>query len=316
MSRRILYILNPAAAAGAAGRRWECLRAALARQDLGGDAVTTRARGHAIDIAAAAAGRFDVLAAVGGDGLVGEIASGLIRAGGGSALAVIPLGTGNDVASQLGLATPETAVAALDRGVPRPLDAVEVRYRDTPSRQEQIRHALVFASVGFAGELLQQTTPRIKRWFGPRLCYSVGFMRALFRYRAPQMRIRTDTAGFEGAFLHVCAGNAEWAGGGMMRISPGARWDDGELDFCVVSAMGRLATAWHFPKLVRGTFAGHPKVRYFRGQSLEIETSPPTDLQLDGERLGCTPATFRIRPAALRVLHPPRSGPESYSATN
>lgn len=305
MSRSILYILNPAAAAGAARPRWERLREALGRRHLHGQSVITRARGHAIDLAANAAAQFDVLAAVGGDGIVGEIASGLIRAGGRAALAIVPLGTGNDIATQAGITTPETAIAALHQGTAKPLDAIEVRYRGAHDDHDQIRHALVFASVGFAGELLRQTTPRIKRWFGPRLCYSVGFVRALFRYHAPHMRIRTDAAGFKGAFLHVGAGNAEWAGGGMMRLSPGARWDDGELDFCLISAMGRLETAWHFPKLLRGTFATHPKVRYFRGRSLEIETDTPMDLQLDGEHLGCTPATFQLRPAALRVLHPP-----------
>ncbi|HNQ90448.1 MAG TPA: diacylglycerol kinase family lipid kinase [Verrucomicrobiota bacterium] len=303
MSRSILYILNPAAAAGTAHDRWERWRAALSQRNLHGDVVATQTRGHAIDLAAAAANRFDILAAVGGDGLVGEIASGIIRARGRATLGILPLGTGNDVATQLGITTPETAFATLDRGAPKPLDAIEVRYRSTS--QDQVRHALVFASVGFAGELLRQTTPRVKRWFGPRLCYPIGFVRALFRYRAPPMRIRTETATFEGAFLHVGAGNAEWAGGGTMRISPGARWDDGELDFCLVSAMNRLETAWHFPKLVRGTFATHPKVRYFRGQWLQIETASPIDLQLDGERLGCTPAAFRLLPAALGVLRPP-----------
>jgi len=86
------------------------------------------------------------------------------------------------------------------------IDAIEVRYVERAG--PTLRHALSFAAVGFAGELLRQTTPRIKKWFGPRWCYSVGFLRALATYRSPQVRIQTDAAAFSGRWLHICAGNA------------------------------------------------------------------------------------------------------------
>jgi len=212
----------------------------------------------------------------------------------------VPLGTGNDAACQAGLCGLEQALAALHNGVQRAVDAVEVDY--VAAGQKTRHYALLFAAVGFAGQLIKMTTPWVKRWFGPRLCYSVGFVRALWRYHAPIMRVRADAREVCGPMFHVCAGNAEWGGGGMMRLSPNARWDDGELDLCLIEALGRFETLRYFPRLLRGTHVGHPKVRFFRGAVLSVDSEPPMELQLDGDLVGCTPATFRLRPNALRVL--------------
>jgi YegS/Rv2252/BmrU family lipid kinase len=240
--------------------------------------------------------------AVGGDGTVSEVASGLLEIPRATRLAILPLGTGNDIASQLGIRTVPQAITALEGNLSRRLDVIEVHQCEGGRRT--VRCALCFASVGFAGELLRQTTPAIKRWFGQRWCYSVGFLRALATYRPPLVRVQTDGGAFCGRWLHLCAGNLEWAGGGAMRLSPGARCDDGLFDICLIEAMSRLATASHFPKLIRGTFVGHPRVRYFRGTQLSLDTDHPLPLQLDGDLIGTTPARFVLRPACLPVLAP------------
>jgi diacylglycerol kinase (ATP) len=116
------------------------------------------------------------------------------------------------------------------------------------------------------------------------------------------MRVRADAQELRGRMFHVCAGNAERGGGGVMRLSPHARWDDGELDLCVIEALGRFETLRYFPLLLRGAHVGHPKVRFFRGAVLSVDSDPPMELQLDGDLVGSTPATFRLRPGALRVL--------------
>ena len=89
-----------------------------------------------------------------------------------------------------------------------------------------------------------------------------------------------------------------------MRLSPGARLDDGRLEFCLIEALGRIEALQCFPMLLRGTFPGHPKVRYFGGRELSVATDPAAPLALDGDVLGRTPATFRVLPGALRVLAP------------
>jgi YegS/Rv2252/BmrU family lipid kinase len=265
------------------------------------DHVFTERPRHAVELARQLSDRFDVIVAAGGDGTMNEVVTGALLAGGKPpTLGVVPMGTGNDVAGLVGITTLEDAVEALARGDARTMDAIEVQCTESG---RPLRHfALMHAAVGFASELVKQTTPAVKRLFGPSLCYSVGLLRALWRLRSPRMRVWADGQETHARLFHVCAGNSEWAGGGMMRLSPGAKIDDGQFDICLVEELGRLETLRHLPRLFKGTHVTHPKVRYFRGRTLRVEADPPSGLMLDGDLIGHTPATFEIRPAAIRIL--------------
>jgi diacylglycerol kinase (ATP) len=300
MKGRILLIANLSAAAGGAKRRWDKLLVELTSHGVQADHVITDGMGHALSLARDASRSYDVIAAVGGDGTVNEVASGILLAGEAkTALAVIPFGTGNDAAQLLGIRTLEDAVHALASGTTRTIDAIEVRCVD--AGKEVTRYALLYAAVGFAGELLKCTTPTVKRLFGPRYCYSVGFFRALLGFRSPTMRVRCDEREFNGRMLLVSAGNAEMVGAGTMRLSPGAKVDDGKLNVNVIEDLGRLETARWFPKVLEGIHTTHPKVRYFATSSVTVECEPLMEVQMDGELFGHTPARFRVIPGAIRV---------------
>jgi YegS/Rv2252/BmrU family lipid kinase len=304
MPHHVLLIVNPTAAAGRAGRQAAGLLACLNQRSLAADHVFTERPRHAVELARQAADRYDVIAAVGGDGTVNEVATGILLASGPRpALGVVPLGTGNDFAYQVGIRSVKHAIHALVDGKGRALDVIEVSCRegDRPLRHFAVNHV----AVGFASALVRYTTPAVKRVFGPRLCYTVGFLRAIGGFHSPFMRVSADGQSIEGSLFHVCAGNSEWSGGGMMRLSPGAKMDDGQLDICLIEALGRLETLRCFPRLLKGTHVTHPKVRYFRGRTLRVDSDPPADLQMDGDLIGRTPATFQIQPGAIRVLTPP-----------
>ena len=160
MNRRILLIANPAAAAGRASRLWNRLFVDLEARKLKADHVITEGPGHAISLAREASRNYDVIAAVGGDGTVNEVASGILLAGKTkTALAIIPFGTGNDAAHLLGIRSTEDAANALVSGTTRAMDAIEVRCHD--AGKEVTRYALLYAAVGFAGALLKRTTPTV-----------------------------------------------------------------------------------------------------------------------------------------------------------
>ena len=93
-------------------------------------------------------------------------------------------------------------------------------------------------------------------------------------------------------------------GGGIMRISPGARMDDGRLNLCLIRAKGWREILRNFPRLLRGTFPGRPGVTYTEGTTLEVLGNVPLPLQVDGSMLGVTPVRCQIRPGALRVAAP------------
>jgi YegS/Rv2252/BmrU family lipid kinase len=301
MNRRILLIANPGAAAGRTSARWEKLLDELQRRKLDFDhAITDRPR-QGVELAREASGKYDIIAAVGGDGTMNEVANGILLAGDtNTALAVIPFGTGNDLARMLRIRSVEDALDALAHGGPRSIDAIEIscKERGKPTKY----FALLYAAAGFAGEVGKRTTAAVKAVFGTRFCYSVGFFRALVTFESPTMRVRCGERVFEGRMFLVSAAKAEVIGGGAMRLSPGARIDDGTLTVNIVGNLGRLETLRCFPRLLRGTHITHPKVNCFAAPSLTVESEPAVELQLDGEMLGCTPATFEVRPQAIKIL--------------
>src|SRR2546430_1540913 len=127
LSRRVLLIANPAAAAGRMARCWERLLAELSSRRIKADRQVTVRPGHAVALAQAATRSYDVVVAVGGDGTVNEVASGILLAGETTAvLGVVPLGTGNDLAHLLGIRSMEDAINALVSGTGRAMDAIEV----------------------------------------------------------------------------------------------------------------------------------------------------------------------------------------------
>lgn len=306
MPRRVLIIANPAAAAGRATRTLQGLLGSAGARELDATVVTTLRPGHATPLAREAADsrQPDVIVAAGGDGTAREVADGILSSRNpDTPFGLLPLGTGNDFAYLAGVGSPERALAALKRGAVSPRDVVAVECRGDGA--PRMTHALSFAAVGLAADVVRLTTPTVKRWFGPRLCYSVGFLRALRHYEPFAAEVVADGRSFEEAFLHVCAGNTSHAGGRMMHLSPGARADDGKLNISLVRATNRLEVLRQFVALLRGTHVRHPRVDYFEAQSLAVRTQRPAEVQLDGDRVGTTPATFRVKPGALRVVTSP-----------
>ena len=303
-AKRILLIANPAA-----GRRQGEQRLAKARCQLEalGQAVTTaltESPGHATRLAKANAPGHDIIAALGGDGTVNEVADGLmaVEPSERPALAALPLGTGNDVARTFGLAKFETALDAVAHGDTRVLDVIRVQLmRDG---EPATRHALMFVAAGFAAEVSRKTGPRVKRFFGRRFSYSIGLFRALAGFHAPEFSVRWAGGERSGRMFQVCAGNTEFAGGGVMRISPGAQPDDNLLNISLVGALGRLGVIRRFPRIINGRYVEDKRVDYFTGKRLEIDANATAELQADGDIIGTTPATIDLLPGALRLVVP------------
>jgi len=262
----------------------------------------TESAGHATHLAKSNAPDFEIIAALGGDGTVNEVANGLmaVEPGERPALATLPVGTGNDVALTYGLAHFESAIDALAKGSTRTLDVIRVQLmRDGKS---VTRHALLFVAAGFAAEVIRKTGPRVKRIFGRRFSYSVGLFRALASFRAPEFSVKWDGGERSGQMFQVCAGNTEFAAGGVMRISPGARPDDGLLNISLVDVLGRLQIVRRFPSILSGGYVEDERVDYFTGKRLEIDAVPPAELQADGDIIGTTPATVELLPGALQLV--------------
>jgi len=302
MLKQIGFIINPAAAAGRCSAQWAELQNRFRQDGIQAEVRFTAGPGDAVRCAQALARECDVVVAVGGDGTLFEVASGLLLSGAPNpVLGVVPLGTGNDAARQCGINDITQACLALQGNRTRTVDAIRIRCQvgGTPV----LRYALLFGAVGIAGESLNRTTPLVKRVFGQRLAYPVGALRAIWTYRAPRMRVTADGRTWEKRFLLVCVSNGEMAGGGM-RLAPDACIDDGLLDVNVCEAIGRWATIALLWQVCRGRRMSHSKLRYFSARSVTVEADPPLAVAADGELIGYTPGQLEVVPQALRILIP------------
>jgi diacylglycerol kinase (ATP) len=300
---KTLYVINPTGLGGAGIRAWKAFKTMWSDPVDPKDVIFTERPGHAREIAVLVEG-YDVFAAVGGDGTVGELMSGIIdRKGLKPDLAIIPAGTGNDIARNVGIESIDDAVRSLGDGRPRGFDLIRI---DSEIDSEPIhKYAFLHVCVGFS------PIPMVKRWMkrllGPKGAYYLGTLLQATIYRCPHMAISTEERKQSGRVWMVIVGNAEKSAGGSMCLSPGARIDDGKLNITIFasnskSKLGMLTKV--LPKVATGAHVNVPGISYFTGKKIQIRSDPPALLELDGDLFGTTPATLTVCPRILRVMTP------------
>jgi diacylglycerol kinase (ATP) len=296
-----LAIINPAAGRRAATRVWPRIlsRVGGARE---WECAVSQHPGQVRELAAAGAGHYRRVIAVGGDGTASEIANGLVDSS--TSMAIIPLGTGNDLARNLGIPRDPVAAAHLAaNGAECAIDLGVVTTR-TSSR--------CFANIagfGFDAEVAWRVN-RLPKVGGSTVPYLAGVLQTLVLYRAAPIRLRLDQQAVQGRLFLVAVGNCAAYGGGM-RIVPDAQPNDGLLDVCLVKNLSRLEVLRLLPRLYSGGHVGHSAVEILRCRSLTADATEHVLCQADGELVGELPARFELRPAALRCV----TGPARRSAS-
>ena len=287
---RTLAIVNPAAGKGAGRRVARTLAAELARSGLAVDVVSTPGPGEAARLAAAAVedGYARVLA-VGGDGTANEVANGLVDTD--VALALYPIGTGNDLARVLGYPRKRALLAEFLAGA---------RVRRVDVGEVNGRIFLNAAGVGIDGHVAERVLASA-RVVGPTLGYFVGALVSIATYRPRQMRVRIDGEVREGRHLIVVAANGTHFGSGM-HVAPDARIDDGLFDIIVGGDLSRWSSLVALAKLYRGTHVDGKTVLAFRAASLDVELDAPLPMEADGEASRAEGLRIRMRPRALSMV--------------
>ncbi len=280
---------------GAGRRRFDEVRALLHSHNVPFESVVTEGPGHATVLAkeAAAAGT-PVVAACGGDGTISQVANGLV--GSESALAVVPLGTGNDLARHLSIAKLETAVRTLAEGVATAVDLIGWK------GHEAAGYLINVAGCGFDAVVAERVN-RGFRGVSGTAAYVAGVVATLATFRSASLSLEIDGKNVQCRGMLCAVANASSYGGGM-RIAPEARIDDGLLEVVVIQEVGRLEFLRTFPRVFKGTHVTHHAVSVFRGKQVRVGSDPPWPVLCDGEICGTTPVTFEIKEKALRVLVP------------
>jgi diacylglycerol kinase (ATP) len=269
---------------------------------LEGDALFSERPEHLRDIARHAAEQgAGLVVAVGGDGTVNEVASGLVGMGGVD-LAVIPRGTGVDFVRTFRIPTKlEGAVAVALGDNVRDIDAGRAAFRAWSGEAAEAWFVNA-AGVGMSGAIAKRTNESSKA-LGGKVSYLWSTLAVFARWRNTEVRVSVGDERRTGRMHEVIVANGRFLGGGMM-ITPEAEPDDGLFDVLMIGDVTKADLVKTMPKIYRGTHLPHPKAELLRGATVSVDSEQPLPIQLDGEQPGTTPVRFELVPKALRLRVP------------
>ena len=303
MARKVKLILNPMADMGHAWQAANDLRPIVVEHG-GADWSGTVYPTHAIELAKQAGLEgYDLVIAMGGDGTVHEVINGLMQvpAEKRPALGVVPIGSGNDFAFAARIA-PEADRALLNAltGTASPIDLGLLT--DEHGRQEYFDNTI---GIGFDTVVtIRSHQMPLLRGF---LMYFVAVIQTILMNHNPaRMQIETDGEKWEleNLMLVVCNGPRE--GGGFM-IAPGAKVDDGILQYMLVRKVGRAMMFRLLPEFMRGTHEKFPQIKKGDCKKLALSSDRPLYVHADGEIFtdfgsNLRSVTMEILPGALRLV--------------
>lgn len=291
---RATLIVNPHSGRGAAARVAGAVADTLRTAVPGLTATVTDDAAGTCRLAALAAQRGDeVLAVLGGDGTAHLAAQAV--AGTGTALAVLPSGTGNDLAAALSIPTDPVDAA---RHVAEALRSGRRRRIDLG----RVEGGSCFSTVLCTGfDAAVNARANAMRWpSGPRR-YDLAVLAELAALTPRRVRVNSEGSEVTLEATLVAVGNGPTYGGGL-RICPDAKLDDGRLDVIVIAAVSRRRLLRVFPRLRAGRHIDEPEVTLLRGQSVHIDGDHGWPVYADGEPQGTLPVTVRCEPGALTVV--------------
>ncbi|SEH47118.1 diacylglycerol/lipid kinase family protein [Magnetospirillum fulvum] len=290
--RRVLIVHNPTA--GRHKRRR--LIGVVERLERHGCAVTiqeTAKRGDAEDFAARAdEALFDAVIAAGGDGTVNEVLNGLALTGGGLALGVIPLGTANVLACEIGLD-------------PRDSEQIAQAIAFGPARRVHLgtanrRRFLLMAGAGLDAEVVAGLNVTLKRHAG-KLAYVFEGLKQAVGYDFPLLSIRADGATYEGRMVVACKGRFY---GGPFIAAPDANLEAPMLEICILPAAGVAGMLRYGIALPLGKLTELPEVQVIKAKSIVITGPRGAPVQGDGDIVARLPAEIAIADETVDLICP------------
>lgn len=289
-------LLNPIAGRGVAAKKLKSHAATFAELGIS-EIFKTEKSGDEARLTLAAIDRgFNTILVAGGDGTCSRVAGAIIESGSACALAILPCGTGNDIAKTLGVdAMPARDIARLV--------AAGTMTRMDVGRVE--RHTFLNSlGFGFVASVLE-ATQHVRLLTGDAV-YIYSALAQLFTYRG--LSVAADSVPNSGArkMLMLTVSNGRFLGGAF-RIAPNASVIDGQLDFGFVGDCNVIDRVRLFAGAFRGTHLSLPSVTAESARAMTLRFSAPPMMEIDGELRRALSSTVKIEcaPNALNVIAAP-----------
>ena len=283
---KYLIIVNPISGRGFAGKSIPKIESLLKFHNLQYDLVQTERPWHAAELAEKAAReKYDVIVTASGDGTANEALNGLMRAREAgfnhTAMGILPVGTGNDLAYGMGVrGTLEESIALLAANTRRWMDIGKVSGGDFPDGRYFGNGVGVGfdAYVGFVAADI--------RWTRGLLAYLIAALETIFVYfQAPTVRIEYEDVKLEQDALMVSIMNGQRMGGGFFMAPDGLPYDK-TFDLCIAGAPGKFRILQLLPTFMNGTQATQPEIKTGRAEKVTVTALKGTlPAHCDGETL-------------------------------
>lgn len=301
--RRALLLYNPVAGRFSVKPFLHSVVKTFAQSDWQVDVSATQSGQHATESARQAAQeKFDAVFVSGGDGTIGQVAAGLVGAN--TALGILPSGTANVLALELGLpvfswarwgALKQNARALVDA----PVHAVDVGICNGYP-------FLLWAGMGLDAMTIHALEPRfrVEKFFAVPEYMGTTIWNAS-QWSGIRLRLWADEQEVEGHFMLAVANNIRRYMGGLAILSPDACMDDGEFDLWLLSGRNLADAFRQAYDLWRGKHLTSSTARRIPFRTLRVEADAPFLVQTDGEpRPETHEVVITIRPRSLNMLMP------------
>jgi diacylglycerol kinase (ATP) len=309
-------IINPESGGGATRDAWPKIASDLATHLGAFIPVFTAGPGQGSELAAEAARKgAKLIVACGGDGTISEVANGILAAGTGAELGIIPSGTGGDFRRTIEIPTrSRDAARILREGRTRQIDVGKVTFRSEDSEHDS-RYFVGVASFGMSAEVIgrvKQEGPdwlptKAPQWLSGRIRYGLAMAQASLKTAATRVVVQLDDDRERIITVaNLCIANARYFGGGM-KIAPDAELGDGKFDVVSIGDLGAARLMANAPRIYLGAHLGMSEVGHVLAKKIlarPLNKDELVQIEVDGELPGVLPATFQIIPKALRVRCP------------
>jgi diacylglycerol kinase (ATP) len=288
-----ILICNPAARTASTGKI-ERAQAFLEKKGFVVEVILTEKSGHAQDLARECLKKNpDLIIAGGGDGTINEVMNGIVFSG--TPLAILPMGTTNVLAKELGI--PENVTGAMERavsGLPRKVSLGRI---ETGEGGHSVgRYFCLMAGMGFDGQAVHDVNNSLKRISG-KAAYILSGIKTVFDYPSGEIVVRTEEREYTG-YSAVVGKSSKY--GGNLRVTPDANLLDPFLYACIFRGRNRTDILRYLFGILRGTHLKYPDVEYVKSSLLEVRGK--VHVQIDGDYLGMTPARISVVKDALDLV--------------
>lgn len=290
--RRVLVIYNPAAGRSRSKRLAEVIALLKGRGCVVTERKTSQRGDAEIFAREASAGDYDVIVAAGGDGTVNEVVNGMVSGPDAPRLAVIPLGTANILALEIGL-DPKDAEQIAETIATGPAHTIHLGIANG-------RHFVLMAGAGLDAHVVEGVNIALKRHTG-KLAYVVESVRQAFGYDFPALQIRVNGETYEGRMAVACKGRFY---GGPFIAAPDAQLERPKLEVCILPMSGVSGVVRYGMALPMNKLAELPEVKVITADSITILGPRGAPLQGDGDIVARLPAEISIARETVELVVP------------